>query len=44
MNNLFNPFAWVMVPIGVYATVLQVLIMGNPPPVTRDQLGRLGKR
>jgi hypothetical protein len=42
-DNLYNPFAWIMYPIAIYAMVLQILIMGNPPTVTRDQLGRLGK-
>jgi hypothetical protein len=39
-DNLYNPFAWVMFPISIYAMVLQTLVMGNPPAATRDRLGR----
>ncbi len=42
-DNLYNPFAWVMFPIAVYAMVLQTVILGNPAPVTRGRLGKLGK-
>lgn len=42
-NNLYNPFAWIMFPIAIYAMVLQTVILGNPPTVTRDRLGQLGK-
>lgn len=43
-SNLYNPFAWVMFPIAVYATFLQMVILGDPPPITRDRLGTLGRR
>jgi len=42
-NNLYNPFAWIMFPIAIYAMVLQTVILGDPPAVRRDQLGRLGR-
>lgn len=43
MNNLYNPFAWIMFPIAVYAMVLQTIVLGDPAPVRRDQLGKLGR-
>lgn len=39
--NPFNPFDWFMLGIGAYATAAQLVIMGNPGTVSRDQLGRL---
>jgi hypothetical protein len=36
--NVFNPMFW----IGAYAYGVQHLIVGDPPEVTRDQLGHLG--
>lgn len=42
-NNLYNPFAWIMFPIAIYAMVLQTVILGNPATVTRDHLGKLGQ-
>jgi len=42
-DNLYNPFAWIMFPIAVYAMVLQTLVLGNPLEVTRDRLERLGR-
>jgi hypothetical protein len=42
-DNLYNPFAWIMFPIAVYAIVLQTLVLGDPPTVRREDLGRLGR-
>jgi hypothetical protein len=42
-NNLYNPFAGWIILFGVAMAVGQTMLMGNPPPVTRDQLGKLGK-
>jgi hypothetical protein len=40
----YNPFTWIMLPIGIYAAVPQSIVLGNPPPVTRDDLGKLGRK
>jgi hypothetical protein len=42
-NSLYDPFAWIMIPIGIYATLWQVALLGIPATVTRDQLGRFGR-
>jgi len=34
----FNPFNWILIPIGLYATACQYFIMGDSG--TRDELGR----
>jgi hypothetical protein len=42
-NSIFDPTAWIMIPIGITLAFWQAVLMGNPPPVTRDRLGKLGK-
>lgn len=41
---MFNPFTPIVFTLGVIMAVTQVAVLGNPPPVTRDQLGKLGRR
>lgn len=41
--NLYDPTVWIMLPLGIYMAVLQTLVLGNPPTVTKSQLGRLGR-
>jgi hypothetical protein len=36
--NIFSPIFW----LGAYAQAAQYMIVGDPPEVTRDQLGHLG--
>lgn len=39
------PLSWlILYPIGLYATLAQLLIMGNPGVVTRERLGTLGRK
>jgi hypothetical protein len=42
-RNLFDYTAWLMIPFGLTLMWWQIVLMGNPPPVTRDQLGKLGR-
>lgn len=39
----FDPFAWAMIPIALYAAFLQTVLLGNPRTVSRDDLGKLGR-
>ena len=43
-SNLFNPFAWWLFPIAVFAVVLQAAICYDQGEVSRERLGSLGKR
>lgn len=40
----FNPFALVMLPVIPYWMFWQYVILGDPPEVTRDDLGRPRRR
>jgi len=42
-DNLYNPFAWIMFPIAIYAMVIQTVIIGNTGVVKKNDLGKLGK-
>jgi hypothetical protein len=41
--NPYDPTLWIMIPLGITLAFWQFVLMGNPPTVTRDQLGKLGK-
>ena len=45
MNNLFNPFAWIMFPIAIYAMLLETAVLGDTRLcgfTPRSTLGKLG--